>query len=828
MRSWMTHLTTALLVLAAAVFGLPAALAQNGAEAKLSGSLIDDGATALDYANVVVYAAGDSAIAKVGVTQEDGSFVVPGLAAGRYYVEIRYVGLPDLSLPAFDLGFGESRDLGTLKMGAASAELQAATVTAQRMIVEIKADRTVFNVNGTINAAGGDGLSLLRKAPGVVLNSDDQPIVMGRSGVLMYIDGKRSPLSGEALTAYLRSLPAEQIDRIDIITNPGAKYEAEGNAGIIDIRLKKNENWGTNGSVSATAGYGRNFRGNLSGTVNHREGKWNTFATGGVDDGANWNENYFRREQNGLLIDDRMVGTWGWRGGNVKLGTDFRASGRHTFGVQVNGNYTQQDGGNSSRVQFSRLAQRTVIDSILIAGSTQEGERINYSANVNYRYDDGKGRTVNVDLDRGAFRNDQLSRQPNQFFGPDGLQARSREEYAFDTPRDIDITTAGADVELPLAGGKLGTGAKFTLVTSDNDFRLSQMIGGEPSFDAQRSNRFFYDERVVAGYLSYRRDFGPAAPSGQGKTFGLSAGLRAEHTDALGELRVYTGAASTMPVDRNYINLFPNAGLTWAAAPKHNLALSYGRRINRPNYEDLNPFLGFASLVTFEQGNPTLRPEIVNNVELAHTFAYRYTTKLSVSRTEDQITRLVRPDSLDERATYITFDNLGQQTVASLNVSIPTQVTKWWEVYVSATASHTSNVASYADGDIDLQQFSYNIYAQNTFPLPQKLKLEVSGWYNGPSIWGGTFRTRPQGALNLGVQRKFLGDKLNARLAVDDVFFTSGWRAESNFAGQFFDGGGNWESRRGTLSLSYNFGNDKVKVRQRQTGLDDAARRAGG
>ncbi len=797
--------------------------------ASITGTVLDDAEAPLAYANVVISAAADSSIVKVEVSGDDGKFIASGLAAGRYFVSVKYVGLPDADVAAFELGFGESRDLGTLNMREAAQELQGATVTARRAIVEIKADRTVFNVEGTINAAGGDGLSLLRKAPGVVLDNNNNVIVMGRQGVLIYIDGKRSPLSGEALTAYLRSLPAEQIDRIDIITNPGAKYEAEGNAGIIDIRLKKNESFGSNGSVSLTTSQAIHNRSNLSGTVNHRDGKWNTFATGGVYSGANSNLNFFKREQKGIYIDDKLDNVYSWQGGNVKFGSDFRMSDKHTLGFQVNGNLNDSEGNNTSRTTFSQLTQRSVIDSILIAGSFSDSRSVQVSGNLNYRYDDAKGTTVNVDVSQGAFRNQDVSRQPNQFYGPNGEDARSRQEYGFDTPSDIDITTLTLDWEAPLKGGKFGAGAKYTKVASDNDFRLSTMLSGELRFDAVRSNRFYYDEGVAAGYVNYNRDFGPASPAGQGKTYSFTAGLRAEHTRALGELKVYDGGANTMPVDRDYVNLFPNAGLTWAAAKKHQLALSYGRRINRPDYGNLNPFLSFASLVTFQQGNPTLRPEIVNNLELAHTFAYRYTTKLSYSRTSDQITQLVRPDERDERATYITFDNLANQEVVSLNVSIPAEIRKWWEVYFSGTASHISNQATYPDGaTIDLQALTYNIYAQNTFKVGKGYQVELSGWFSGPGIWAGTFVTKSQGALNAGVQKKFMEDKLKVRLAVDDIFYTSKWRATSNFAGQIFTGGGQWESRRASLSLSYNFGNQKVKVRQRSTGLEDAAGRVGG
>ena len=824
------RLSCGLLLAVALLLGADTARAQSATgTATIRGRVLDETAAALSYANVVLYAASDTSIVKVEVTDDDGAYLIPGVEPGRYFIGVKYVGLPDAATGAFDIGAGETRAQGDITFAPQAEELAVATVTAQRRIVEVKADRTVFNVEGTINAAGGDGMSLLRKAPGVVVDSEDNLIVMGRTGVLVYIDGKRSPLAGEALSAFLRSLPAEQIDRIDIITNPGAKYEAEGNAGIVDIRLKKNENYGSNGSLSSTVSHGELFRANVSGTVNHREGAWNSFATGGVYTGDNYNTNFFDRTQEGLVISDRMRNENGWEGGNLKIGTDYRLSTKHTLGVQANGSVNNNSGMAVTSATFGRVATPDQVDSILVSRSIDDSERYNLAGNLNYRFDDSEGKTLNVDLDYGAFRADSRERLPNQYFGPDGETERSSLELGFETPSEIDIYTATLDYEQPLLGGKLGTGAKYTRVISDNTFRFFEMVGGERSLNGARSNLFVYDEGVAAAYVNYVRDFGPEAPSGQGKAFSFSGGLRAEQTQALGDLTVLDGSGTTSPVDRDYLNFFPNVGLTWAAAEQHTLALSYGRRINRPDYQNLNPFLSFASLVIFEQGNPLLRPEIVNNVEVAHTFAYRYTTKLSYSKTEDQITRLIRKADFDERGQYITFENLANQTVVSLNVSVPHQLTEWWETYFTATGSYTRNEADYPNGNsIDLSAYNFNMYSQHTFSVGGGWKAELSGWFAGPGIWGGTFETQAMGALNVGAQRKFMNDKLRVRLAVDDVLFTNGWRGYSDFGGTTFDGGGNWDSRRASVSLTYNFGNDKVKMRQRKTGLDDAAGRVGG
>ncbi|MDO8970112.1 MAG: outer membrane beta-barrel family protein, partial [Saprospiraceae bacterium] len=246
-------------------------------------------------------------------------------------------------------------------------------------------------------------------------------------------------------------------------------------------------------------------------------------------------------------------------------------------------------------------------------------------------------------------------------------------------------------------------------------------------------------------------------------------------------------------------------------------------------YNVLNPFNNQISQLSYEKGNPFLRPEIVNNLELGYTLAYRYNFKLAYSRTTDQITRLIAPDTEDPRAGFITWANLADQTVLSLSVSAPVQITKWWNAYFNASGSHLDNQADYGNGAVvDVQAFNYVIFQQHTFDLPLELKAEVSGYYSGPGVWGGVFLYESNWGLNLGLQRKFLQERLNVRLSAEDLFYENGWDGYSDFNGLLSYGGGRWDSRRISLSLGYRFGNDNVKSRKRKTGIEAEAGRVGG
>ncbi|MGK0365704.1 MAG: iron complex outermembrane receptor protein [Saprospiraceae bacterium] len=793
------------------------AFAQSG---NIKGSLQDEKQEAVLFANIALHNAADSTMAKVEVSDETGNFAFNNIAAGDYFLKASYVGLADLNQAEVVVKDGETLDLGVLTFPASAIELETATVKADRVMVEVKADRTVFNVDGTINSTGSDAIELLRKAPGVTVDNNENISVLGRAGVLVYVDGKRLPLSGDDLNAYMRNLPADQIDKIEIITNPGAKYEAQGNAGIIDIRLKRDKSLGANGSIRGTYSKGRLYQGNLNFSGNYRNSKMNTFATAGYGDTQRFHDLTFESQQNNLFLDEINNNQNNSENLNFRLGSDFFLNDKNTVGFLINGAQSAAENLGFNEIAISPLDTREV-DSILVADTKglMNNDRISY--NVNYRFDDGKSnKSLNVDLDYGTFKNDNNRYIPNQYFNAGKTEILSKIANNVDTDTEIDIYTGTVDYETNLAGGKFGIGTKYTRVVSDNTFIFSDEIFGRLVQNNQSSNIFNYDEAVYAAYLNYNRKLNDK--------WSMSAGLRSETTDATGTLEAFNEDLNEDPVLLNYSSLFPSAGLSWQPNQMNAFNLNVGRRINRPDYNVLNPFETRLSELSFESGNPRLNPEIVNNVELGYTLKYMYNFKIGYSKTTDQITRLLEPKEGNPAAGTIKWDNLAEQTVISGNISAPLQLAKKWSLYLNLSASHINNQANYGENSIvDVQAFTYNIYAQNTIELPLGIKGEISGYYNGPGVWGGVFEYESSWSLNFGLQRKFLQDKMNIRLSVNDVFYESGWDGFSEFNGLYSEGGGRFDSRRGAVSISYDFGNQNVKSRKRKTGIEDAAKRAG-
>lgn len=800
------------------------ALLSQAQTAVLKGQLQDNEGQAIAFSNVALYSSADSSLVKVETSNETGAFKLQNIVAGNYFLLATYVGFSDLRQADIQLNDSEEIDMGVLSFSNEGVDLMEVTVKTTRAMVEVKPDRMVFNVEGTINSVGEDAISLLRKAPGVTVDNNDNVSVLGRTGVLIYVDGKRLPLSGADLSSYLQNLPAEQIDRIDIISNPGAKYEAEGNAGIVDIRLKRDKNLGSNGSVSSSVSQGRHFRYNLTGSGNYRNKKMNVFGNLGHGALESFNDMTFRSFQNGLRLDEDESSINESANYNIRTGVDFFIHPEHTIGFLAGARVANTDNTSNNNLKIGKPSSPFAVDSVLVANNLSEGDQDQYTINANYRYDNRKGRSINVDLDYGKYKNDNYQLQPNQYFDAEKTNLLTEVINSFQTPTDIDIYTFKVDYEEDLFGGKLGLGTKLSRVVSENTFLVYDVEGADNETlirDDRRSNNFDYDENVYAAYISFARALG--------KQWNFSAGLRAEQTDATGDLRAFLPELSEEPVELNYLSWFPSAGLTWQAAPMHLWSLNYGRRINRPDYNVLNPFNTQLSQLSYMKGNPRLNPEIVNNIELGYTLQYRYNFKIAYSKTEDQITRLIAPDDIDPRAGFITWANLAEQTVISANISAPFQVTPKWSAFINLSAAHLDNQADYGDGAVvDLQAFTYSVFQQHTFTLPKQFTAEISGYYSGPGVWGGVFEYESSWSLNLGLQRKFLQDALNVKLSVSDIFYEANWDGVSNFDGLQSSGSGRNDTRRVTLSMSYNFGNQNVKSRKRKSGLEDEADRVGG
>ncbi|MEM1327590.1 MAG: TonB-dependent receptor [Bacteroidota bacterium] len=804
----MKHLIVFCLCLMA---GITTLLAKSNAS--ISGIIKDNNGENLAYANVVLHLAADSAIVKLELSDEEGRFTFNQLAADDYFVAVSFVGLPSQNSDVFEVAESADFVLPEIQLGNGSTELNEVTVVARRPLLEMKPDMMVMNVESSATAVGDNALELLRKAPGVVVDNNDNIALLGKAGVLIYIDGKPSPLGGSDLAALLRTMQASEIEAIEIITNPSSKYDAQGNAGIINIKLKKAKGLGSNANLNLTYSQGERMRYNGSITANHRNKVMNIFANYSHNYGENVNYNQFYREQFGFTFDQLTDQNSQWRGNNGRIGADFFLSEKHTIGVLATGFFSDNTHNSTSSAIIGRVGV-TSPDSILLAESNTVSDRMNTNYNVNYRFDNKEGMTLNIDADYGQFNIDRFEDQPNFYVAPDDQDnILSTSIVNIETPTVIDIATFKMDYERPIGEAKIGAGFKLSYVNTDNTFDFFNVEDGEALLNRNVSNEFEYTENVNAAYGNYQQKFGK---------LGVSAGLRLEQTNSEGDLTSFIDTENNN-VKRNYLDFFPSGGVTYDMNDKNSFRLNYSRRINRPSYQDLNPFRQRLDELTFEKGNPFLNPEYTNKVELTHTFMYAINTTFEFAHTTDLIARLT--DAETEKSAFITYENLAEQFSYSLNISGGLPIKEWWSVYASLTGVHQQNMADFGDGKtIDLSINTFNAYAQHNFTLPRGLNFEVSGWYTSPSIWEGAFKMDQMWSLNAGLSKKIMDERATIKLSMNDIFRTNIWRGRSVFGDLTMDIEGGWDSRRAQINFSYLIGDNQVKSRRR-TGLEDESGR---
>lgn len=774
---------------------------------------IKENNTPIAFANVILHQALDSSITKFTYSDDNGQYYFDGLKPNKYFIKITYVGLNDYISEPFDVDQNEY-SMGEVQMSSHAQALTEVTVTAKKPLMEVKPDKIVLNVAGSVLATGDDALGLLRKAPGVLVDNNENITLLGKSGLVIYIDGKPSPLTATELANMLKNMSSNDIENIEIISNPSAKYEAQGTAGIINIKRKKLNNTGVNGSATITGRQGETSGFNSSVNLNYRDEKLNVAGNGGYFNSNNLNYNDFYRAQNNLGFKTIAENTGNGQGFNAKATADYYLNKKSTIGFIVEHNDSKNKNYNNATTQLGNLLV-TQIDSLLKNNGRSLEHSDNTNLNVNYYFDGGNETTFNIDANYGRYNRENNSYTPNQYTNNEGSRVTSSYEVRTITPTQIDLLNLKMDYEKKLGNGKIGGGLKSALVKTDNIFNFYNIEGSSENLNHNLSNRFKYDEWVNAAYVNYNVQI---------KKFGLNAGLRVENSNTKGDL-VAMNSANNKMVERSYTDFFPSAGISYTASPKHSFQFSYGRRINRPNYQDLNPFESQLDQLTFEKGNAFLNPEYTDNIQLVHSFAQRLTTTLSYSHTNNVITRIVDTSGL--KGSFITWDNIAYRKVYSIGIGAPFSITEKWSTYTNLNGVHTRNRADFGGGKvINLNINSFNMYHQQSFTLPKGWSAEVSGWYTSPSLWEGTFVMNAMWSAGAGVSKKFSDKRSKLTVNIDDIFKTNVWSGESTYGGLYMDVKGGWDSRRVRVTFNYSFGKQlKGKTRSRTTGLEDEQNR---
>ncbi|WP_136820607.1 TonB-dependent receptor domain-containing protein [Sphingobacterium alkalisoli] len=789
----------------------PSAYAQ-GTEHVVSGTVVDEDSLPLSAVTVTLQDVDQQTVFRTA-TDSVGQFSLRYGIPGRYRLIVNYIGYRDYQSPPFELA---RIHLDTISLSTAENRLEAVDVKGKAKVLEINGGTISYNVENTIGGQDVSALEALKRAPGVHVENESRITLNGKSGVQILLDGRQTFLSGAELTDLLKSLSSNNIKSIDIINSPSAKYDATGSAGIINIRTKKNQVVGTNGTVTTAVAYGVSPKQIQNIILNHRVNNINVYGSYSHTLG---NYNYLygtNRTQNGKSYDSHTDDVDKRQKMSTQIGVDYFLNAKNTIGFLANGNFIFGGGITDTRTAIRTLPSNAIEES-LDAINDYYGQRTGrYNFNVNYKFEDTLGHVLNIDADYGIFDKWNKNLQSNTYRdNQDVLTSQN----LYRTLNGIAISLKGVklDYSMDLWKGKFESGLKYSQVGSVNDSRFYHVDKGQDSLDNRRSNDFQFDERISSAYVDYKQQI---------DKFSFNAGLRMEISDSKGRL-TYQESSSAVDddINRNYTNLFPFFSITLQPTENQNLSLSYGKRIERPAYQDLNPFIYMLDELSFWQGNPFLNPELTHRLTLLYSLKSSTVVSFNFAYTDQFNARVT--DTLERDKIVMISRNVGTQKHSSLALTQHLTPAPWWDVTFNGLLYYIQNSVSLDQyRNFDLQQLAGRASVLQSFRLPLKLKAEVFASYNSNRLSGANTFSRAVSQVDLALQKTLMKEKATLRLAVTDIYKGNQSRSTQSFPGFESSSYGYYESRQVRLSFSYKFNRGASKAqRTRNSALESESGR---
>ncbi|HXI01499.1 MAG TPA: outer membrane beta-barrel family protein [Sphingobacteriaceae bacterium] len=637
----------------------------------------------------------------------------------------------------------------------------------------------------------------------------------GKAGIMITIDGKQTHLSGAELIDLLKSMPSSSIKTFELMSSPSAKYDASGAAGMINIKTNKITIKGFNGTLTSGLNYGSTLKHTQDISFNYRKDKVNLFGSYNHFLGYRTYEYDSYRLQEGKMFDSQTDDTDKRMNMGSRVGFDYDINKKNTIGVLLNAASIFGGGLTQTKTNIGQ-GTTTVIDQVLDAENDYYHQKtMRYTANVNYKYEDTIGHRINFDLDYGSFDKGSGSRQSNMY----SKQTNVLNQNLYRTLNDIDISLKGLkfDYATNFFKGKIETGLKYSDIVSDNDVQFYHRLPTRDSVDDRRTSTFKYTERVAATYLNYLKTLGK---------WGLMFGMRMESTTSGGVLRYLTnGLPKEERTPRNYTNFFPSFSISVKANKNAGVSLAYSRRIDRPSYPDLNPFVYLLDDVSYWQGNPDLLPQMTHRATLQYLYKSSTIIGLTYSHTDQYSTRV--NDGIPGGIIIFRPLNLGVQKNISLALTRSMAINKWWDLYANGTVYRLHNIVSLDQlRNFNLKQTAARMNLQHTFKLPSKFTAELSGSFTSKRLIGANEIAMGNSQVDIGFQRKFLKDRATLRMVVNDIYKGNQSNSVQSYEGFYLKNYGYYESRQVRLNFTYRFADSKVKgPRTRSSSLENESNR---
>ena len=790
---------------------------------EIRGKVADESHQAVPFATVTLLKAKDSSLVKGDISDQEGNYDFTEIPNGKYLVSASVIGMIKTYSQPFTLDDSKKiLNISDLILKQNTNLLKGVSITASKPFIQREIDKTVVNVENSIVSAGSNAWEILEKSPGVTVdNSNNTVRLQGKTGVQIYIDGRPTYLSSDQLAAMLKSMNSNSINSIEIMTQPPAKYDAAGNAGIINIVTRKNKEKGFNGSLTAGIGQGRHVRESTGTNLNYRNGKINLYGNYNFNHNIWWNNNYITRnfyDGTGKTLSTRTEQYSYHNSPNYnhdfKAGIDYYLNDKNTLGIMMNGSLNPSTDDRYNTTWFKNGSGS--IENTSLTHSTEKAHWTNYTYDLNYQgHFDTTGKELNIDVAYSRFDNAALDNYHTYAVYPDGSAlpdlpgSPNPNIRKGSIPTIIDIKTAKIDYALPLKHQvKLSFGAKTSLVTSDNNIQYFQLDNASKQWlNDSASNHFRYTENINAAYINFNKELK--------KGWGLQLGLRGEQTISSGHQ--YNNDST---FKRNYFQLFPAVFINKKLDKNNTFSLSYSRRIDRPDYQTLNPFRYYLDPYTYEEGNPYLQPQISNTVNLSYAYKSLLIASLSYGHVSDVMTQVLKQDD-SALITYQTMENLAQMQNVGLNVSLSIPITSWWMSNNSVNVFYNAFRGNFLGAYLNFEKTAFTVNTTNSFTLGKGFSAELSGYYNSSMQWS-IFTIQPQYSVSAGIQKTLMKDKATIKLNVNDIFRTQHSYASVRYQNLDVTAANHWDSQRIGLTFTWRFDKGNIKpVNHHQSAIEE-------
>lgn len=770
----------------------------------ITGRLIDPEQKAVGYAGLYLYRQGDSVHLSSSQSDSLGYFKLPAERAGNYQFKVRYIGYQAYSSEVFRLTAPlRNFSAGNVHLVPEQQNLRTVEISGVRPTVQQLMDKTVLNIENSLLGQGGHVLELLSKLPGVTADESGTVSLKGRPGTNIMINGKLTYLSASQLANLLRGTSSAAVSRIELMSNPSARYDAAGKGGIINIILKKNIKTGLNGTLSLNTGAGKGLRWGSGGSLNYKNDRVNVFGNYTYVHQNLESTSDTERQFSGSSLQ-HMLEKARLRAHNFRAGMDLFVDEKSTIGFLVNGAIGRYPSFQDTKNELFGSTGEHSWDARTNTLGREHWKDWSYNLNFVHKFDD-QGHELSLDADYVYHFSAMDQHLDTRYLEPNTGTLKRFSSRKGDIPSRNDVYVAKLDYTLPFGKqGKLEAGWKGSLVKTDNNLRYDTLSQGNFVPDLGTTNHFKYKEQIQALYLNLKQSFGQ---------FSIQAGLRGEYTQTQGhQLR------TDSIVNRNYFKLFPSLFLSHKLNEQDKIQLGYSRRMERPGYWDLNSFRIYTDPFSYEEGNPYLRPAMVNAFELSYSFRSNYHVGIFYNNSTDVLGRLngqSGPQVIYSRPMNLaTFVNYGA------NFNFSWTVTSWWN------SNHFLNLFrnefNILEGGTEKkrQQNSVHFDAQHYFKPAQGWKLELNGLYRSREV-SGIFSTKAYYMINAGIQKELFKGKGNLNLLFTDLFKSKKYTQWSDYQGISIYNQYRPDSRSFSLSLSYRFGAETAAQRNRNTGAEE-------